>query len=79
MWSVGVLLQARRGMLILAQVYFEDNAIPALVKRLLDNPQYFAVSANVVNNPALSWVHGKMGLYEGYYPVSNCSRSGNLL
>ncbi|KAN0090214.1 hypothetical protein V8E51_018793 [Hyaloscypha variabilis] len=49
-------------------VYFEDNAIPALVKRLLENPQYFTVSANIVNNPALSWVHRNMGVYEGYYP-----------
>jgi hypothetical protein len=56
-------------MLTVAQLYFEDNAIPAIVKRLLENPQYFTVSANVVNNPALSWVHRQMGVYEPYYPV----------
>ena len=35
------------------------------------NPQFFAVSANVINNPALSWVHYSMGLYEPYFPVRN--------
>jgi len=49
-------------------VFFEDQTIPAIVKRLMENPQYFAVSANVVNNPALSWVHVHMGVYEGYFP-----------
>lgn len=49
-------------------VFIEDNAIPAIVKRLLDEPYLFAVSANVVNNPALSWVHFSMGLYHPYLP-----------
>ncbi|KEZ40772.1 hypothetical protein SAPIO_CDS8091 [Scedosporium apiospermum] len=51
-------------------VFIEDGAIPALVKRLDENPQYFAVSANVVNNPALSWVHYGLGVYEPFWPVS---------
>lgn len=50
-------------------VYFSDNAIPSVVKRLTDNPHFFAVSANVINNPALSWVHSHMGVYYPYWPV----------
>ena len=36
---------------------------------MLENQQYFAVSANVVNNPALSWVHYSMGVNEPFWPV----------
>src|ERR1700761_8762339 len=49
----------------------EDDAISAVVNRLIENPQYFAVSANVVNNPALSWVHYSMGVYEAFWPVNH--------
>lgn len=51
-------------------IYFSDNAISSVVKRIQDNPHFFAVSANVVNNPALSWVHSHMGVYYPYWPVS---------
>lgn len=54
-------------------VFIEDNTIVTIVNRLWDNPQYFAVSANVVNNPALSWVHNRLGVYEPYWPVCSCS------
>ena len=40
-----------------------------MVKGMLENQQYFAVSANVVNNPALSWVHYSMGVNEPFWPV----------
>ncbi len=50
-------------------VFIEDDTISTIVKRLTNNPQYFAVSANVVNNPALSWVHERLGVYEPYWPV----------
>jgi len=33
-----------------------------------ENPDYFAASANVVNNPALSWVHYHLGVNEPYWP-----------
>ncbi|KIM94354.1 hypothetical protein OIDMADRAFT_172663 [Oidiodendron maius Zn] len=49
-------------------IYIEDSTIPAIVKRLLDNPKYFAVSANVLNNPLLSWVHYNMGVDIPYWP-----------
>lgn len=52
-------------------IYFSDNAISSVVKRITDNPHFFAVSANVVNNPALSWVHSHMGVYYPYWPVSH--------
>lgn len=41
------------------------------MRRLVDNPQYFAVSANIVNGAALQWIHFSMGVYEPYYPVSS--------
>jgi len=51
-------------------VFFEDDAIASIAKRMVENPHYFAVSANSVNNPALSWVHYGLGVYEPYLPVS---------
>jgi hypothetical protein len=50
-------------------VFIEDDTIGRVVTRLVENPNYFAVSANVVNNPALSWVHGRLGVYKPYWPV----------
>lgn len=49
-------------------LYFEDNTVASVVQPLIDNPSYFAVSANVVNNPALSWVHYHLGVVEPYWP-----------
>jgi len=49
-------------------VFFEDDAVAAIVKRMVENPHYFAVSANSINNPALSWVHYGLGVYEPYMP-----------
>lgn len=60
-------------------VFIEDETIGNIVKRLVENPRYFAVSANVVNNPALSWVHRRLGVFEPYWPVSHpscCINSG---
>ncbi|EAQ90383.1 hypothetical protein CHGG_02318 [Chaetomium globosum CBS 148.51] len=42
--------------------------LASVVQPLVDNPSYFAVSANVVNNPALSWVHYHLGVFEPYWP-----------
>lgn len=52
-------------------IYFSDNAISSVVKRITENPHFFAVSANVVNNPALSWVHSHMGVDYPYWPVGS--------
>ncbi|KAF2973327.1 hypothetical protein GQX73_g354 [Xylaria multiplex] len=54
-------------------VFIDDHTIPALVKRTLDNPQYFGVSANVVNGGAVSWLHYCMGVFEPYWPESEPS------
>ncbi|ETR98228.1 hypothetical protein M419DRAFT_51868, partial [Trichoderma reesei RUT C-30] len=53
-------------------IFFDDCTIPALVKRLLEDQQYFAVSANVVNGGAISGVHYHMGVYEPYWPEVKC-------
>ncbi|KAE9983893.1 hypothetical protein EG327_005314 [Venturia inaequalis] len=52
-------------------LFFEDDAIAAIAKRMVENPHYFAVSANSVNNPALSWVHYNLGVYEPYLPETS--------
>ena len=49
-------------------VFMEDHTIPAIVKKLNDNPQYSLVSANVMNQPALSWVHYHLGVVKPYLP-----------
>ncbi|GJC88445.1 hypothetical protein ColLi_11283 [Colletotrichum liriopes] len=49
-------------------LFIEDGAIESMVKRLVGNPDFFGVSANIINGAALSWVHGQMGVYEPYWP-----------
>ncbi|KAI9756356.1 MAG: hypothetical protein M1815_003779 [Lichina confinis] len=49
-------------------VYMEDNAIPSLVKTLVDHPEYLLVSANMINQPAFSWVHWHLGVVHPYLP-----------
>lgn len=49
-------------------VFWEDHTIPAIVKRKVENPQYLAVSANVINQPALSWVHYHLNTAKPYLP-----------
>ena len=44
---------------------------------MVENPHYFAVSANSINNPALSWVHYGLGVYEPYLPVHLTRFSSN--
>jgi hypothetical protein len=56
-------------------VFIEDDTIGRVVNRLVGNPKYFAVSANVVNNPALSWVHSRLGVYEPYWPEMHPPKS----
>lgn len=49
-------------------VFFEDHAIPAIVKRLVENPQYSVVSANIMNQPALAWVHYHLNVVLPFAP-----------
>jgi len=39
------------------QVFFEDSTIPTIVDTLLKHPEYFTISANIINQPSLAWVH----------------------
>lgn len=46
----------------------EDSVIPSIVKKKIDHPEYYIVSANVVNQPLLSWVHWNLGAIRPYLP-----------
>lgn len=49
-------------------LFIDDRTIPSMVKRKVEHPEYFAVSANIVNNFGLSWVHYHMGAVHPYLP-----------
>jgi len=49
-------------------VFLEDTTIPTLVATRLNHPEYFTVSANVMNQPSLSWVHQHLGVVKPYLP-----------
>lgn len=49
-------------------VFIDQSAIPRLVMTLINNPRALLVSSNVVNNPALGWVHYHMGAVHPYVP-----------
>ena len=49
-------------------MFFEDHTIGAIVKRRIEHPEYFLVSANLVNQPAMAWVHYHLNAYKPYFP-----------
>ncbi|KAF2403012.1 hypothetical protein EJ06DRAFT_472081 [Trichodelitschia bisporula] len=49
-------------------VFFEDTTIPTLVSTRLNHPEYFVVSANIMNQPSLSWLHWRLGAVRPYLP-----------
>ncbi|KAI9669215.1 MAG: hypothetical protein M1817_004710 [Caeruleum heppii] len=49
-------------------VYIEDDAIPSMVTTLMTHPEYLVVSANSINQPALSWIHHHLGAVHPYLP-----------
>lgn len=49
-------------------VFIDDAAIPRLVQAKLRRPDTLSVSANVINNPALGWLHYHMGAVHPYLP-----------
>lgn len=49
-------------------VFFEDDTIAKVVQRLIDSPQYLAVSANVMNQPAMSFIHYHLDTALPYLP-----------
>jgi hypothetical protein len=55
-------------LLIDVQVWFADDTIERLVKRKLERRDALAVSANIINNPPLSFLHYHMGALHPYFP-----------
>ncbi len=51
-----------------SQVFIEDTTFAAVVKRKMEHPEYVLVSANVVNQPALAFVHYHLGTAHPYLP-----------
>jgi hypothetical protein len=49
-------------------VFIEDTAIPTMVSTKLNNPELYVVSANIINQPSLSWVHQHLGVINPYLP-----------
>ena len=54
--------------LINGQVWMDDEAIPLLVSRKVQHPRDFVVSANVINNPPLGFLHYHFGAIHPYFP-----------
>ncbi|KAK8914951.1 hypothetical protein H634G_09873 [Metarhizium anisopliae BRIP 53293] len=52
-------------------VFIEDNAIPSIVCTKLARPDFYVVSANVVNQPMISWIHWNLGAVRPYLPETN--------
>lgn len=50
------------------QVFIEDDAIRAIVERKLQHPEHIFISSNVINSPALAWVHRSLGAIYPYMP-----------
>src|ERR1700712_4705324 len=49
-------------------VFIEDTVIPSIVHTKYTHPEYFVVSANIMNQPSLSWVHYHLGAVKPYLP-----------
>ena len=49
-------------------VYIEDSAILSIVCTKLMHPEHYIVSANVINQPMMSWVHLNLGAVLPYMP-----------
>lgn len=60
--------QLRINPIILKQVFIDDNAILSLICTKLTHPEYYIVSANVVNQPMISWLHLNLGAVLPYLP-----------
>lgn len=45
-----------------------DDAIPRVVTRKMQHPHDFVVSANVINNPPLGFMHYHLGALHPYFP-----------
>jgi hypothetical protein len=58
-------------------VFIEDTTIPTLVSSRLTHPERFIVSANIMNQPSLSWVHLHLGAVKPYLPELQPSADWN--
>lgn len=54
--------------------YIHDNAIPQLIQSRIDNPDAFAISANLINSPLTGWLHYHLGAIHAYLPEMPTSR-----
>jgi hypothetical protein len=49
-------------------VFMEDTAIPTIVEAKYNHPEHYIVSANIMNQPSLSYVHFRLGAVHPYLP-----------
>ncbi|KFG86371.1 hypothetical protein MANI_025096 [Metarhizium anisopliae] len=49
-------------------VYIEDSTILSMVHLRATRPDYFAVGANIINQPLSSWLHWGLGVVRPYLP-----------
>lgn len=49
-------------------VFIAKDTIASLIQTRLGHPDYFLVSANIINQPVLSWVHHHLGVVRPYRP-----------
>lgn len=49
-------------------VWMADDTIPRLVTMKVEHPEYFLVSANIINSPLMGWVHYHLGALHPYLP-----------
>jgi hypothetical protein len=49
-------------------VFIANDTIASLVQTRLEHRDYFLISANVINQPILSWVHHHLGVVRPYRP-----------
>lgn len=50
------------------QLFIDSGTIPALIASKINHPEHLVISANVINNPALAWVHYHLGAIHSYLP-----------
>jgi hypothetical protein len=49
-------------------VWIADDAIPRIVTMKVGHPEYFLVSANIINSPLMGWIHYHAGALHPYLP-----------
>lgn len=49
-------------------IWMADDTIPRIVTMKIAHPEYFIVSANIINSPLMGWLHYHMGAMHPYFP-----------